>query len=150
MQRIFHTAVLMVMLAACQNLEDIGAEQGDRLTYRTTTYSFTGGGAGNVNLVYKLYEEGGQAAICAFLSADPTMTGKVLTEKWFAQATLTAVSHDGDATPLGYGSFLKVHEPGATVYDGEARCVRSAVPWTDDFEEAVVIAKGPRSVKAYF
>ena len=148
MQRIFHAAVLMVMLAACQNLEDIGAEQGDRQTYRTTTYNFSN--SGKVDLVYKLYEDGGQAAICGFLSADPTGFGKVLTEKWFAQATLTAVSRGGDDTPLGSGSFLKVREPGATVYDGEARCVRSAVPWTDDFEEAVVMAKGPRRVQAYF
>lgn len=149
MRRIFHAAAPVMLLAACQSLEDIGAERGDR-SYQTVTYSATGEGAHKVDLVYKLYEDGGLTAICGFLSADETGFGKVLTEKWFAQATLTIVSQDGEDTPLGPGWFLKVREPGATVYDGEARCVRTAVPWTDDFEDAVVVAKGPRRVRAVF
>ena len=149
MRRVWQTVALMVVLSACQGLEYIGEEPVDPLTYRATVYEFT---QGDVYFVHRLHEVEGQAAICGFLKLGPdqALFGRELVKKWFDSAKLKLSTRGGDTTDLGSGSFLMVQEASAKVYEGEARCVRSAVPWQDEFEHAVVKFEGPRKVTGRF
>ncbi len=61
-----------------------------------------------------------------------------------------AESADGEAEALVSGAFLRLHRPGADMYDADARCVRTWVAWDPVYDGALIWAKGPRRVTVDF
>jgi hypothetical protein len=144
-------ALGLFTLSACQSTavwEHIGMERASRQTYFSSPYDFTSGA--RVQLIFRLYTDEGRVAVCGLLSGDLGLVDTTLTEAWFAQSTLMAKSPDGEAKGLVSGAFLKLHKPSADIYDADAHCVRTAVPWDPVYDSALVWAKGPRRVVVRF